>query len=239
MISDKNISEKSIAIGLFAIVAAAILLSLGVNDTVSKSNNSSYQAQAQRQGLQTNDNNTIRVEAGGGNSTAPLTVYVPQSIKIEAGQSVNWYNPTPVGEPHSVTFLQDNSLFPPFAAPFAVPNSTEFKALMPGPNVEPLIVPNPPGTETTAKTVIIDNARAYNPTVIDSTGKNVTYLPPNANYTMDGTESYINSGWLWPQGQVPPGAPPLTTFTVTFEKPGIYDYVCTVHPWMTGSVEVT
>jgi hypothetical protein len=42
MISDKNISEKSIAIGLFAIVAAAILLSLGVNDTVSKSNNSSY-----------------------------------------------------------------------------------------------------------------------------------------------------------------------------------------------------
>ena len=44
---------------------------------------------------------------------------------------------------------------------------------------------------------------------------------------MDGTESYINSGWLWPQGQVPPGAPPLTTFTVTFEKPGIYDYVCT------------
>jgi len=111
---------------------------------------------------------------------------------------------------------------------------------MPNPNLEPLIVPNPPGTEpTTTKTVIIDNARAYNPTVIDSAGKNVTYLPPNANYTMDGTESYINSGWLWPQGQVPPGAPPLTTFTVTFEKPGIYDYVCTVHPWMTRSVEVT
>jgi plastocyanin len=186
-----------------------------------------------------NNNNTIRVEAGGGNSTAPLTVYVPQSIKIKAGQSVNWFNPTPVGEPHSVTFLKNNSLFPPFAAPFAVPNSTQFKALMPNPNLEPLIVPNPPGTEPTSKTVIIDNARAYNPTVIDSAGKNITYLPPNANYTMDGTESYINSGWLWPQGQVPPGAPPLTTFTVTFENPGIYDYVCTVHPWMTGSVEVT
>jgi len=189
--------------------------------------------------MQTN-NNTIRVEAGGGNSTAPLTVYVPQSIKIKAGQSVNWYNPTPVGEPHSVTFLKNNSLFPPFAAPFAVPNSTQFKALMPNPNLEPLIVPNPPGVEpTTTKTVIIDNARAYNPTVVDSAGKNVKYLPPNANYTMDGTERYINSGWLWPQGQVPPGAPPLTTFTVTFEKLGIYDYVCTVHPWMVGSVEVT
>ena len=103
-------------------------------------------------------------------------------------------------------------------------------------------MPNSPGTEqataTTTKTVIIDNARAYNPTVIDSTGKNVTYLSLNANYTMDGTESYVNSGWLWPQGQIPPGAPPITTFTVTFENPGIYDYICTVHPWMTGTVVV-
>jgi plastocyanin len=237
MISDKNLSERSIIVGLLAISATAILLTAGLNSI-----GGSYQAQAQGQEMQTasNNNNTIRVEAGGGNSTAPLTIYVPQSIKIKAGQSVNWYNPTPVGEPHSVTFLKNNSLFPPFAAPFAVPNSTAFKALLPNPNLEPLIVPNPPGTEpTTTKTVIIDNARAYNPTVIDSTGKNVKYLPPNANYTMDGTESYINSGWLWPQGQVPPGAPPLTTFTVTFEKPGIYDYVCTVHPWMTGSIEVT
>jgi plastocyanin len=55
---------------------------------------------------------------------------------------------------------------------------------------------------------------------------------------MDGTESYVNSGWIWPQGQIPPGAPPITSFTVTFEKPGIYDYVCTVHPWMTGTVMV-
>src|ERR671921_2467855 len=211
MILGKNIPEKSVVIGLLAIIAAAILLTATLNNSALNSNSNQAIAQKQQQQkLQTND--TIRVEAGGGNSTAPLTVYVPQNIEIKAGQTINWYNPTPVGEPHSVTFLQDGRLFPPFAAPFAVPNSTEFKALIPDPNLEPLIVPNPPGTEPTAKTVIIDNARAYNPTVIDSTGKNVTYLPPNANYTMDGTESYINSGWLWPQGQVPPGAPPLTTF---------------------------
>src|ERR687891_1462206 len=137
MISDKNSSEKSVAVGLSTIIAAALLLSIGVSDTALNNSNTSYQAEAQQQGLQSN-NNTVRVEAGGGNSTAPLTVYVPQTINIKAGQSVNWYNPTPVGEPHSVTFLQDNSLFPPFAAPFAVPNSTELTALMPGPNVEPL-----------------------------------------------------------------------------------------------------
>jgi plastocyanin len=208
--------------------------------------NNNNQVQAQEQLLQQQQQNieTIRIEAGGGgNATAPLTVFVPQNIEIKAGQSINWYNPTPVGEPHSVTFMKDDRLFPPFAAPFAVPNSTEFELLLPNPNVEPLIVPNSPGalattTSSSSKTVIVDNARAYNPVVIDSTGKNVTYLSLNANYTMDGTESYVNSGWLWPQGQVPPGAPPITTFTVTFEKPGIYDYLCTVHPWMTGSVVV-
>ena len=84
-------------------------------------------------------NNPTRVEAGGGNSTDVKTVFVPQSIETEAGQTINWYNPTPVGEPHSVTFFKDNKLFSLFVAPFAVPASTEFDALMLVPNLEPLI----------------------------------------------------------------------------------------------------
>jgi len=36
----------------------------------------------------------------------------------------------------------------------------------------------------------------------------------------------------------PPGSPPVNNFTVTFEKPGTYSYLCNVHPWMTGSVTV-
>jgi plastocyanin len=55
-------------------------------------------------------------------------------------------------------------------------------------------------------------------------------------YTMNGTESYLNSGWMWPDGQNPPKAPPITDFTVAFENPGTYGYVCVIHPWMTGSV---
>ena len=214
-----------------------MLLTFGLNNSTLEGNSNNNQAIAQKQELQTNNNTIIRVEAGGGNSTDVKTVFVPQKIEIKAGQTINWYNPTPVEEPHSVAFLKDSRLFPLFAVPFAVPASTEFKALISSPNVEALIVPSNDTTAT--KTVIGANARAFNPTIVDSTGKNVTYLPPNANYTMDGTESYVNSGWMWPEGQVPPGAPPITEFTVTFEEPGIYDYVCTVHPWMTGSVVVS
>ena len=177
------------------------------------------------------------VAAGGGNSTSPLTIFVPDNIEIKAGESVTWNNPTPVAEPHSVTFMNDGKYFPAFVAPFQVPNSTEFHSLVPNSNAEPLIVPGP-GESPQTKTVVTVNARAFIPVVIDSSGNNVTYLSPNSNYTMDGTESYVNSGWLWPEGQAPPGGPPITIFTVTFDKPGTYSYVCNVHPWMTGKVTV-
>lgn len=220
----RNTSEKSLAIGLSIVTIAGLGLSGGIV------NNNINQAEAQQV------NNITRIEAGGGNSTAPLTVFIPQSIEIQAGQTINWYNPTPVEEPHSVAILKNSSLIPLFAAPYVIPSSTEFRALMPIPNTEPLVVPS---NDTETQTVVVANARSFNPTVIDATGQNVTYLPPNAEYTMDGSESYINSGWIWPEGQVPLGAPPITEFSVTFEKPGIYDYVCTIHPWMTGTVVVS
>lgn len=82
------------------------------------------------------------------------------------------------------------------------------------------------------------NGRAYLPVVIDSSGNNVTYLEPNSDYTMDGDERLVNSCWLWPEGQTPPGGPPISNFTITFEKPGTYSYLCNLHPWMSGSVVV-
>jgi plastocyanin len=178
---------------------------------------------------------TELVHAGVGNATSVVTEFVPKNIEIQSGDSIMWDSPTTVSEPHSVTFVKDNNSFAAFAAPFVVPNSTEFKSLDSASNAEPLFAPPQPGEPV--KTVITVNARAYLPVVIDSTGKNVTNLPPNSNYSMDGTEGYINSGWLWPPGQAPPG-PPLTNFTVTFEKPGSYPYLCNVHPWMTGTVVV-
>jgi hypothetical protein len=41
---------------------------------------------------------------------------------------------------------------------------------------------------------------ATNPVVINGQN-NVTYLPPNAKYTMAGDdELYVNSGFMWPEG---------------------------------------
>jgi plastocyanin len=185
---------------------------------------------------QEEDTNPKVVHAGEGNASAVIVALIPSKIEVNVGESVQWISPTEVAEPHSVTFLKDEKYFADFVAPFQVANSTNFEPLISDSNAEPVFAPNESGQ--TGKTVVTVNARAVMPVVLDSSGEKVTYLPPNSNYTMNGTETYVNSGWLWPEGQAPPGGPAISKFTVTFEKSGTYPYLCNVHPWMTGSVTV-
>ena len=172
------------------------------------------------------------VHAGGGTSTDMLAVFVPQLIQVGVGQSVTWDNPSAVAEPHTVTFVLDNKTATDIISPFAVPNSTQLTAIPPNSNNEPLKVPGQNNV------VLVANARSFIPTVIDSQGSVKQFAPPDAAYTMTGTEKYVNSGWLVPKGQeqVFPGA--STSFTVTFQKAGTYSYICQIHPWMKGSVIV-
>jgi plastocyanin len=182
------------------------------------------------------ETHTKLVHAGQGNATDIVFAFIPQKTVIKAGESITWDTPNIYAEPHSVTFLNEIEYFPEFILPFNVTNSTEFQPSDPKTSADPLFVPTEP-SETT-KTVVMVNARALIPVVIDSGGKNVTYLEPNSHYTMDGSENLVNSGWLWPEGQAPPSVQPISNFTVTFEKPGTYSYICNVHPWMSGSVVV-
>lgn len=188
------------------------------------------------------------IQAGIGVVNAAITLFSPQQVQIKAGQSVTWYNPTPVPEPHTVTFVLNNnndnkSYAADLIAPFTISssttnttNSTQIMPLIPNSNSEPLMTPD-------NNAIIAVNKRAYNPVAVieDSPttgGKNVTYMKQNANYSMSGTEDYINSGWLLPKGQesLYPGSG--NTFTMTFQKAGTYDYLCIVHPYMTGRVIV-
>ena len=170
-----------------------------------------------------------------GEATTPLAVFSPQTVEINAGENVTWINPTKVAEPHTITFFLDNSTNSGIVAPLSVSNTTKFMTIPPGSNNEPILLPA--DNNTGMNTIIAVNARNFNPTAIDSEGV-VSFLKLNSNYSMKGTEKYVNSGWILPKGleQQYPGSG--NTFTVTFEKPGTYDYICVIHPWMTGSVRV-
>ncbi len=189
------------------------------------------------------------VQAGIGVANAAITLFSPQQVQIKAGQSITWYNPTPVPEPHTVTFVLNNnndndnkSYAADLIAPFTISssstttNSTQIMPVIPNSNSEPLMTPD-------NNAIIAVNKRAYNPVVVieESTttgGKDVTYMKQNANYSMSGTEDYINSGWLLPKGQENAYPGSGNTFTMTFQKAGTYDYLCIIHPYMTGRVIV-
>jgi plastocyanin len=212
--------NKIVVVGMIMILFAASVGTFQIN-----TNN----AEAQEQ-----PTTVVKVAAGGGNATAPWTIFVPQDIEINAGESVTWYNPTEgAAEPHTVTFILDNNTMAGVVSPLLVANTTKFTSLPPGSNNEALLIPDKGGMNT----LIGINARTYNPVAIDSSG-GVKYMSPNANYSMTGTEKYINSGWFLPNGleKQYPGSGNI--FTVKFEKQGTYDYLCILHPWMTGSVIV-
>jgi plastocyanin len=181
-------------------------------------------------------NDTRIVAAGGGGPVSVLTWFVPQNVSISAGETVTWINPTVVGEPHTVSFLKQQDYFAAIESPYLIPRDTELTPANPNElNTEPLIIPGQ--NDTSSNTIIAANARATNPVVIDAQN-NATYLPLNANHTMKGDELYVSSGWIWPKNAIPPGLAPITSFSVTFENAGTYDYLCVVHPWMTGRVIV-
>jgi hypothetical protein len=127
-------------------------------------------------------------------------------------------------------------MFPPLFAVFSIPNNTDLTPAMSSPNIAPTILPDQLNPNN--KLVVVDNARSSAPVVIDGTRTNITYMQPNANYTFTGEESYVNSGWMWPEGQAPPGAPLISSFTLTFENKGTYNYICIIHPWMAGTIKV-
>ena len=83
------------------------------------------------------------------------------------------------------------------------------------------------------------------------------FIPSNLYYTMDNTERVVSSGIildvsgfaaLEEAGGEPqedgvqefplPAYPILSSFTVTFEQPGTYEYFCAFHPGMFGQVVV-
>jgi plastocyanin len=225
---------------------------------------------------QTSQEGAVRVAIGeGSNATVQYYTFTPQTVEINAGESVTWFSPAELSDIHTVTFPLDQNLISGFAIPFAVPADTDFE-LVPPINVgEPILIQAPDGREA----IVALNKHAFYPAVLDANNQTTFLNGTDIQYTMDGTEKAINSGIILPpmpplgedigqnatapstgaeeippgaaetnettsqatEGEQPPIAPPfplVSSFTVTFEEPGTYPYICAIHPWMGGEVIV-
>lgn len=174
-----------------------------------------------------------KVKVGGGGGRIIVMDYYPQNLQVNVGDTVEFYNPTTVLEPHTVTFISDSNYVPTFAGPYRVEDSESITALPNEINSEPLIVP----LDEQTNAVLAINARGFFPYVVDSDGTPIN-LGPNTSYAVDGTEKYVNSGWILPKVFLDDIPGSSETFTVTFEETGNFPYICILHPWMSGQIVV-
>jgi len=174
------------------------------------------------------------VQAGGGNASISTTQFIPSEIKIRIGDSVKWNNPAEVAIPHTITFIMDPDYqIDDILSEYTVIGTNQFIPIPPESNSEPVLNTTNRGISN----ITALNTRAFNPTIIDSY-RDITYLISNSSYTMNGTEKFLNSGTILPDGITKSLYPQIHDFTVTFMKSGTYEYFCLYHPWMTGRVVV-
>lgn len=133
----------------------------------------------------------IMVWAGGGQDTAVIEAFLPETVHVRAGDTVTWQ--LGGNEFHTVDFFVNGE-----PAPFALP--------LPGGQEGEEIV-NPPSRLPGAPVEVYDSTK------------------------------FASSSLMSPD-LAGPGAPPNVAFSLTFDQPGTYDFICQIHPWMTGQVVV-
>lgn len=177
------------------------------------------------------DNYAIKV--GEGNNSISVTRYFPPYVEITMGDSITWYNGVDVPNPHTVTFVRDLDNIEKIGVPFYVPNNTKFI-----PVLDNLGAPLKEVTSNGTQIVMMLNARALTPTIITSDDK-VINLNKDPLYGFEGSEKYINSGPLLSLDKEQSFDYFFnSSFTIVFNKPGLFEYSCLFHPWMVGKILV-
>jgi plastocyanin len=144
---------------------------------------------------QTSQDGAVRVEVGqGSNATVQYFTYTPQTVEINAGESVTWFTTAELVDIHTVTFVLDQNLTSDIILPFAVSGDTNFELLPPFNAGEPIMIQAPDGREA----IVALNKDVFYPAVIDANNQTTFLNGTDIQYTMDGTEKAINSGIILP-----------------------------------------
>jgi plastocyanin len=152
---------------------------------------------------QTTQEGTVRVDVGKeSNTTVQYYTFTPQSVEINAGESVTWFSSAEFADLHTVTFVLNQNLRSDILVPFAVPSTTNFELLPPFNAGHPIVIPAPDGRQA----ILAANKDVFYPTVIDANNQ-TTYLngtespyeiTTDIGYAQTGAEWAINSGIIVP-----------------------------------------
>ena len=75
----------------------------------------------------------------------------------------------------------------------------------------------------------------YIPSLVEiNAGESITWQNQDVAFHSVTSGTYENPDGLFDSGHLDP----YQSFTLTFDNTGEYDYFCTLHPWMSGKVQV-
>jgi plastocyanin len=141
------------------------------------------------------EDETVTVAIGQGSTpTVQQFTYTPQTVEINAGESVTWLSPAEITDFHTVTFRLDQNVVSELLMPFAVPAGTQFELLPPFNVGDPFIILTPDGGEA----ILAANYQYWYPSAVDANNQTTFLNGTDIQYTMDGTEKVINSGIILP-----------------------------------------
>jgi plastocyanin len=146
---------------------------------------------------ETSTEGNIRVSIGeGSNATVQYYTFTPQSVEINAGESVTWFSPSEISDIHTVTFVQDPSIVSDIVLPFAAPSGgiTNLELLPPFNLGEPLIIEAPDGTEA----IVALNKHAWYPVVLGANNQTTFLEGTDIQTTLNSSVKLINSGIIVP-----------------------------------------
>lgn len=249
--------------GLFMAMLAAAALSTPI-ETASAAHHENNTATT----TQIQSSNGSFVSVGKGNLTVSYNQFYPQTLEINAGESVSFTNPTP--ELHSVIFdLSNGTIISDTVLPFTVSGSPEFTLDPPFNLGEPILKTDENGTQT----LVTLNKVVFLPSVVDELGTIEELNGTDVSYVATGNEQAISSGIIMPTDEeleamfmaafpeemmteeqdatntnaTEAGAEEeeferpvqnVNRFSVTFEQPGTYEFFCPFHPAMYGQITV-
>jgi plastocyanin len=161
---------------------------------------------------ETSPEGIVTVAVGeGSNETIQYYTYTPQTVEINAGESVTWFTPAEFPDIHTVTFVQDPSIISDFLLPFVPTTATDFELLPPFNAGEPIFIPTPDGREA----IVALNKHVLYPTVLDINNEATYFEGTDIQAALNSTVRAVNSGIILPP--MPPinGAQPNSTETGT------------------------
>jgi plastocyanin len=149
----------------------------------------------------------------GSNATIQYYTYAPQSVEINAGETVTWFTPAELVDIHTVTFVQDPSVVSDIILPFAVPpgSATGFELVPPFNLGEPIVIPTPDGREV----IVAVNKHAFYPAIVDANNQTTFLEGMDIQATLNSTVKVLNSGIILPPMPPAGGAQPNSTETGT------------------------